>query len=81
MISKKKLLFYNLRHFFRVSHTFQKAKRRVEDKFNKIRFGKGKKKESMEEMPGSCKYKLLKKNIFNVNNYIKFQLPLFGRFQ
>ncbi|XP_029661672.1 protein unc-80 homolog [Formica exsecta] len=36
-----------------VSLTFLKAKRRMEDQLNKIGFGKSKKKESMEETPGS----------------------------
>ncbi|XP_070172138.1 protein unc-80 homolog isoform X4 [Polyergus mexicanus] len=36
-----------------VSLTFLKAKRRMEDQLNKIGFGKSKKKESMEEAPGS----------------------------
>ncbi|XP_066582663.1 protein unc-80 homolog [Prorops nasuta] len=35
-----------------VSQTLQKAKRRMEDQLNKIRFGKNKKKESSEETPG-----------------------------
>lgn len=39
----------------RVGLTFLKAKRRMEDQLNKIGFGKSKKKESMEEAPGSCK--------------------------
>lgn len=41
--------------FFRVGLTFQKAKRRMEDQLNKIGFGKSKKKESLEDAPGSCK--------------------------
>ncbi|XP_067205239.1 protein unc-80 homolog isoform X2 [Linepithema humile] len=36
-----------------VGITLQKAKRRMEDQLNKIGFGKSKKKESMEETPGS----------------------------
>ncbi|EFN65650.1 Uncharacterized protein KIAA1843 [Camponotus floridanus] len=36
-----------------VGLTFLKAKRRMEDQLNKIGFGKSKKKESMEETPGS----------------------------
>lgn len=44
----------NLR-FLRVGLTFQKAKRRMEDQLNKIGFGKSKKKESLEDAPGSCK--------------------------
>ncbi|XP_061939233.1 protein unc-80 homolog isoform X9 [Apis cerana] len=36
-----------------VGLTFQKAKRRMEDQLNKIGFGKSKKKESLEDAPGS----------------------------
>ncbi|XP_043521274.1 protein unc-80 homolog isoform X3 [Frieseomelitta varia] len=36
-----------------VGLTLQKAKRRMEDQLNKIGFGKSKKKESLEEVPGS----------------------------
>ncbi|XP_034937651.1 protein unc-80 homolog isoform X5 [Chelonus insularis] len=36
-----------------VSQTFQRAKRRMEDQLNKIGFGKGKKKENLEETPRS----------------------------
>lgn len=35
--------------------TLQKAKRRMEDQLTRIGFGKSKKKESLEEVPGSCK--------------------------
>lgn len=31
----------------------------MEDQLNKIGFGKSKKKESLEEAPGSCKYRFL----------------------
>lgn len=40
-----------------MGHTLQKAKKRMEDHFNKFGFGKMKKKDgSVEETPGSCKY-------------------------
>lgn len=42
--------------FFSVGNTLQRARRRVEDQFNKFGFGKGKKKDgSVEETQGSCK--------------------------
>lgn len=41
---------------FRVGQTLQKAKRRMEDQLNKIGLGKGKKKESLDETPGCCKW-------------------------
>lgn len=39
-----------------MSNTLQKARRRMEDQFNKFGFGRGKKKDgSVEETQGSCK--------------------------
>lgn len=44
---------------YSVGNTLQRAKRRMEDQFNKFGFGRGKKKDgSIEETQGSCMYKI-----------------------
>ena len=62
-----KNIFLNIRDFYyfisstHVGQTFQKAKRKMEDKLNKIGLGKGKKKDGvMEEVSGSREFCLLK---------------------